>query len=135
MDRRNVLKGGIVLALANHGTVATAETAQQEPICDLIERLSSELSEALADHSRWKSIPPTGQKGSGFDLLLLKGGGARLQEIAEMRAIDRLAMAAQNFKRTAMRIKPDVTEWLVGCAVDEEIDTGRFTLSGSGPVK
>lgn len=44
LNRRTVLKGGIVLAATSHTATAGGQT---EPICDRVERLAMELSEAL----------------------------------------------------------------------------------------
>ena len=44
MDRRTILKGGLVLAATAHRATASE---QPELVCDRVERLAMELSEAL----------------------------------------------------------------------------------------
>jgi len=121
LTRRTALKGGMVLAVANHSTVATAEPATtQEAICDRVQRLSEELSQAL---DQWA--------GGMFAAVVYPGDHPMGIEYRNVGAtpLQRLEQAETAYKLAAKSVDPSATVWWAGRGVGD--NPHRFSLIGS----
>jgi hypothetical protein len=107
--------------MPNTPVQAAGEAMPSEMICDRVERLSYELSEALAE---WNN-------GSFMGMIYPSGHpmGVHYKQVGAS-AVNRLATAAEAYQRCAREVDPTATEWWELRSPDDSL-VQRFVLIGA----
>ncbi|WP_141682851.1 hypothetical protein [Agrobacterium tumefaciens] len=105
----------------NVETNSTAPAVEQEMICDRVERLAFELSEALAEWNHGAFMGMVHPSGHAMGVYFRQVGASPEA---------RLAYAAEAYQKCARDVDPSATEWWELRTPDESL-AQRFVLIGA----
>ncbi|WP_395774040.1 hypothetical protein [Agrobacterium pusense] len=105
----------------NEATNSTAPAVGQELICDRVERLAFELSEALAEWNHGAFMGMVHPSGHAMGVYFRQVGASPEA---------RLAYAAEAYQKCARDVDPSATEWWELRTPDESL-AQRFVLIGA----